>query len=204
MTTPNGSTIVELQTFDQHVDALMRQTHWPAERRPDAEAIIRRNFPNLSPETKAAARVVPKSTPVDGARPDPLGGFVRDPNIDEDEEQVEVEKIFRAYGAVVYRTSQKRPSKVSRGIADLIVMFPARGFSLWWETKRQVGGHQRPDQAQFEKDCRAGGWTYRMGDRYDVARYLLNLGLAEEGAGPLGIVPARVTSISVVMADRPE
>jgi hypothetical protein len=167
-----------------------------------AEEVARLNFPNLAPGTPTP-RVEPKMLDVDG-RPAPIGGFIRDPNIDEDEEQVEVETMFRAYGAVVYRTSQKRPSKVSRGIADLIVMFPTRGFSLWWETKRQVGGKQRPDQVQFERDCRAGGWTYRLGDRYDVARYLLNLGLAEEGDGPLGIVPARVTGISLVLADRPE
>lgn len=155
-----------------------------------AEEVARLNFPNLAPGVDLP-RVVPILTDVDD-RPAPLGGFARDPNIDEDEEQAKVMEIFRAYGAVVRSTSQKRRSKVALGIADLIVMFPARGFSLWWETKRQVGGKQRPDQVEFEKDCRASGWTYRLGDRYDVARYLLNLGLAEEGDGPLGILPVRM------------
>lgn len=133
-------------------------------------------------------RVTPNAINVDG-RPDPLGGFVRNPNIDEDDEQLEVIDLFRAYGAVVRSTSQKRRSKLAIGIADLIVMFPTHGFALWWETKRQVGGEQRPDQAVFEADCRASGWTYRLGDRYDAARYLVNLGLAEGGDGPCGITP---------------
>ncbi len=152
-----------------------------------AEEVARRNFPTLAP---SSPRVVPKTIAVDG-RPEPIGGFVRDPNIDEDEEQAEIADLFRAYGATVRSTSQKRRSRIALGIADLIVMFPARGFSLWWETKRQVGGVQLPDQVEFENDCRSSGWTYRLGDRYDVARYLVNLGLAEEGDGPLGITPTR-------------
>lgn len=176
-----------LEEFTGLVDQLVRQTKME---RPRAEKVIRGNFPDLAAKLDAP-RVTPKTSAVDEGRAEPLLGLVRDPNIDEDEEQIEVAKMFRAYGAVVRSTSQKRRSKIALGIADLIVMFPARGFALWWETKRQVGGEQRPDQRQFEDDCRASGWTYRLGDRYDVARYLLNLGLAEEGDGPLGIVPAR-------------
>lgn len=168
--------------FEQTVLSIMRTTNVSRER---AEAVARTN--GYSPDAPA---VTPKSVRVDD-REAPIGGFVRDLKIDEDEEQAEVSKLFRAYGAIVRNTSQKRPSKVAPGIADLIVMFPnyyRGGFALWWEVKRQVGGEQRPDQIQFEKDCRASGWTYRLGDRYDAARYLLNLGLAEPGDGPLGIV----------------
>lgn len=179
--------VTALEEFTGLVDQLVRQTSMERTR---AEGIIRRNFPALAARLNAP-RVVPKTTPADEGRAEPLNGFARDPNIDEDEEQEKVVELFRAYGAVVRSTSQKRPSKIALGLADLIVMFPTRGFALWWETKRQVGGEQRPDQRQFEDDCRASGWTYRLGDRYDVARYLLNLGLAEEGDGPLGIVPAR-------------
>lgn len=184
-----SSTIVG--EFETLVLELMRKTGVGREK---AESVIRANNPRAWAATPAP-RVVPKSADADAARAEPLGGLARDPNVDEDAEQIEVERLFRAYGAVIYRTSQKRPSKVSRGIADLIVMFPARGFALWWETKRQVGGEQRPDQIQFEKDCRAAGWTYRLGDRFDAARYLLNLGLAEEGGGPLGILPARAQAL---------
>lgn len=191
---------MDMSPFESKVQAVMTAASVEREK---AIAVVRANFPGLEGEP-SAPRVEPKSIGFVHMEPIPIGGYVRNPDIDEDEEQVKIEEMFRAYGAVVYRTSQKRPSKVSRGIADLIVMFPTRGFSLWWETKRQIGGKQRPDQAQFERDCRDGGWTYRLGDRYDVARYLLNLGLAEEGDGPLGIVPARMTRISLVLADRPE
>lgn len=180
-----SSTIVG--EFEQLVLELMRKT---GVGRTKAEAVIRANNPRAW-AAAPAPRVVPKSINADTDRADPLGGFLRDPNIDEDEEQLKVTELFRAYGAVVLNTSQKRPSKVAPGIADLIVMFTARGFALWWEVKRQVGGEQRPDQAKFEEHCRASGWTYRLGDRFDVARYLVNLGLAEEGGGPLGIIPAR-------------
>jgi hypothetical protein len=180
-----SSTIVG--EFERLVLELMEKTGIARAR---AEAVIRMNLPELW-AAAPAARVVPKSTPADEGRAEALGGYVRSDAIDEDEEQVEVTKLFRAYGAKVRNTSQKRPSKVAPGIADLIVMFPARGFALWWEVKRQVGGEQRPDQREFEEDCRAAGWTYRLGDRFDAARYLLNLGLAEEGDGPLGILPVR-------------
>lgn len=179
--------------FEELVAALMRQTKIE---RPRAEGIIRANRPELAAAVDAAAkapaevRVLPNSSSADEGRADPPPGFRRDPNIDEDEEQAEVSTLFRAYGAVVLNTSQKRPSKVAPGMADLIVFFPARGFALWWEVKRQVGGEQRPDQAKFEEHCRACGWTYRLGDRFDAARYLLNLGIAEPGDGPCGILPA--------------
>lgn len=184
-----SSTIVG--EFETLVLELMRKTGAGRER---AESIIRANNPGAW-AAAPAARVVPKSTPVDESRAEPLAGLVRDPNVDEDVEQAKVSELFRAYGAVVLNTSQKRPSKVAPGIADLIVFFPTRGFALWWEVKRQVGGEQRPDQVQFEGWCRASGWTYRLGDRFDAARYLLNLGLAEEGAGPLGILPARAPGL---------
>lgn len=180
-----------MSAFEEKVAAVMRAASCPRE---SAIAAVRLNFPGL--ETQGdVPRVTPNSVSVDD-RPDPIGGFTRDPNVDEDVEQLEVIDLLRAYGAVVRSTSQKRRSKLAVGIADLIVMFPTRGFALWWETKRQVGGEQRPDQVQFEADCRASGWTYRLGDRYDVARYLVNLGLAEGGDGPCGIVPTRVITPS--------
>jgi hypothetical protein len=123
-----------------------------------------------------------------------MGGvvFALDPDVIEKEEQAKIAELAKAYGFVVRSTSQARPSKITVGLADLILMRPGEGhngFALWWETKRQVGGVQSPDQAAFERDCRACGWTYRLGHRYDFARYLLQIGLAAEGDGPCGIIP---------------
>lgn len=113
----------------------------------------------------------------------------KDASILEKAEQKAIADLFRAYGFTVRSLSQSRASKQAPGLADLIVMHPGRGVALWWETKRQVGGVQSPDQVEFEADCRACGWAYRLGDRFDAARYLVNLGLAEGGDGPCGIVP---------------
>lgn len=153
--------------FDQLVDNLVGRTGIPRDR---AEVIIAQNRPDLAPKLSDAERE-------------------RDARIRENAEQVEVIKLFRRYGFKARSTSQSRPSKIALGIPDLILVHRARGFALFWETKRQVGGVQSEEQQEFESDCRLAGWTYRMGDRYDAARYLINVGLAREGDGALGIVP---------------
>lgn len=119
----------------------------------------------------------------------PPPDLVRDAAILEKEEQAYILKLARAYGFKARSNSQARASKVAVGIGDLILMHRRRGLALWWETKRQVGGKLSPDQLDFEDDCRVCGWTYRSGDRFDFARYLVNLALAEEGDGPCGIIP---------------
>lgn len=155
--------------FDALVMSIMRATNVD---RPRAISIAKANRPDLAEQAAAAEAKI-----------------VRDASILEKEEQAFVANMARAYGFKVRSTSQYRPSKVATGIGDLILVHRARGIGLWWETKRQVGGVQSEDQAEFESDCRLVGWTYRLGDRYDFARYLLNLGLAEPGAGTCGIVP---------------
>lgn len=163
-------TAPETNPFDELVGQIMRATNVSRER---AIEVARMNRPELAAE---AGRAMAK--------------IVLDARILERKEQAEIAKMARAYGFKVRNLSQYRPSKVSTGIADLILIHEARGIGLWWETKRQVGGEQSEDQREFESDCRLVGWTYRIGHRYDFARYLLNLGLAEPGAGTCGIVPA--------------
>lgn len=172
--------------FDVLVSAIMARTNVDRQR---AIEVAKANRPDLASQAAAAEAKI-----------------VRDASILEKAEQNEVAKMARAYGFEVRNMSQARPSKVSTGIGDLILVHRRRGIGLWWETKRQVGGVQSPEQQEFEADCRLVGWTYRLGDRFDFARYLLNLGLAEPGAGTCGIVPAstRPTSIELVLADRPE
>lgn len=165
MTTP------QLSEFDVMVSAIMARTSCD---RAKAIQVAKMNRPDLAEQAAAAEAKI-----------------VRDARILEREEQEEIAKMARAYGFKVRSTSQYRPSKVATGIGDLILVHRARGIGLWWETKRQVGGEQSPDQQEFESDCRLVGWTYRLGDRFDFARYLLNLGLAEPGAGTCGIVPTK-------------
>lgn len=172
--------------FERLVLSIMAATSCSREKAMD---VARMNRPELAAEAGAA-----------------MAKIARDARVLERDEQAYIADLARAFGFKVRNLSQYRPSKVATGIGDLILVHRTRKFGLWWETKRQVGGEQSEDQQEFESDCRLVGWTYRMGDRYDFARYLLNVGLAEEGAGPCGIVPAsdRITSIEIVMADRPE
>lgn len=168
MTTP------ALSEFDELVASIMRTTGCD---RAKAMTVAKLNRPHLAQQAAAAEAKIE-----------------RDARILEREEQAFVAKMARAYGFEVRNLSQYRPSKVSTGIADLILIHRERGIGLFWETKRQVGGVQSDDQKEFESDCRLVGWTYRLGDRFDFARYLLNLGLAEPGAGTCGIVPAMTRS----------
>ncbi len=155
-----------MSAFDEMVSQLEHRG-FP---RATAEAEVRTQYPELAP---------------------PPADAEKDESIREAEEQRAIAKQFRAYGFKVRNLSQPRATKQAPGIGDLIVMHTARGVALWWESKRQVGGKLSPDQVEFEADCRACSWTYRSGDRYDAARYLVNLGMAEGGEGPNGIVPVR-------------
>lgn len=166
-----GVTSPAVSEFDSLVASIMSTTGCD---RAKAIQVAKLNRPHLAAEAAATEAKIE-----------------RDARILEREEQAFIAKMARAYGFEVRSTSQYRPSKVATGIADMILVHRARGIGLWWETKRQVGGVQSEDQAEFESDCRLVGWTYRLGDRFDFARYLLNLGLAEEGAGTCGVVPVK-------------
>lgn len=105
----------------------------------------------------------------------------------EKDEQAFCYRLLRAYGFTVRNLSQARASKQAPGLGDAWLVHRGLGIALWWETKRQVGGVLSPAQVEFEADCRLCGITYRYGSRFDLARYLVQLGLAEEGEGPCGI-----------------
>lgn len=154
--------------FDELVAAIMSSTGCD---RAKAVTVAKMNRPHLAAQAEASQAKIE-----------------RDARILERDEQAYIANFARGFGFTVRNMSQYRPSKVATGIGDMILVHRAKGIGLWWETKRQVGGEQSDDQREFEADCRLVGWTYRMGDRYDFARYLLNLGLAEPGAGPCGVV----------------
>lgn len=163
-------TAPELSEFESLVRSIMSATDVD---RAKAIQVAKMNRPELAAQAQAMESKIE-----------------RDARILERAEQEAIAEMARGYGFKVRSLSQYRPSKVAVGIGDLILVHRARGIGLWWETKRQVGGVQSDDQKEFEADCRLVGWTYRLGDRFDFARYLLNLGLAEPGPGTCGIVPA--------------
>lgn len=115
----------------------------------------------------------------------------RDASINEKREQVEIRKLFIAYGFKVYNLSQARASKQTPGLPDLWVVHTREDIAFWWESKRQVGGELSPAQRDFHAECLRANVGCYHGDRYGAAQHLVMLGLAVEGDGPCGIEPAR-------------
>lgn len=141
-------------TFDETVNALVRSTNCS---RDQAIALVRSQMPQLTP---------------------PPAETTKDERILEKEEQWECMKIYRAFGCIVYSTSQSRAAKVSPGIPDLLVFLP-RAHQFWYhEVKRQVGGEQSPAQREFQEYCADCGIAYILGDRSVAQQQLVDLEVA--------------------------
>ena len=143
-------------TFEAAVASLMAQTGLP---RVAAELQVRRELPHLAPP----------SHPIAGEKDD---------RALEKAEQVEIRKLFIAYGFTVRNLSQYRPSKIALGFPDLFVTHDREAIAFFWETKRQVGGERSPAQVVFAEDCARTGILCGHGDRFAAAQWLVDLGLA--------------------------
>jgi hypothetical protein len=103
-------------------------------------------------------------------------------------EQLEVTKIFRAFGGRVYSLSQARASKQTPGLGDLFVVLPEL-VSFWWETKRQKGGRVSDAQQEFHDlcNCTIDGSRHYIGGRREAEDLLIAFGLAyrDEASGVL-------------------
>lgn len=126
--------------------------------RPEAEQAVRKQHPQLAPTF-------------------PLNGE-RDERALERAEQIEVRKLFCAFGFTVRNLSQYRPSHVAPGFPDLFVTHNRERIAFFFETKRQVGGKRSPAQVEFAADCNRCGVPCYHGDRYSAAQLLVDLGLA--------------------------
>lgn len=107
----------------------------------------------------------------------------RDDRILEKAEQLEVVKNFQRAGFKVYSLSQSRASKQSPGLFDLWCVNVKRGVALWWDVKRQVGGELSAEQGIFRGECIECQIWQGVGDRYEVARWLVHHGFARRGPG---------------------
>jgi hypothetical protein len=103
-------------------------------------------------------------------------------------EQLEVQKVFRAFGARVYWLSQARAAKQTPGLGDLFVVFPEL-MSFWWETKRQKGARVSDAQQEFHELCNGTneGSPHYIGGRREAEELVIALGLAyrDEASGVL-------------------
>jgi hypothetical protein len=95
-----------------------------------------------APRRKSGRRRMPRLEPPDE----------RDSERLEKAEQLEVTKVFRAFGGRVYSLSQARASKQTPGLGDLFVVFPGIA-SFWFETKRQKGARVSEVQQEFHDLC---------------------------------------------------
>jgi hypothetical protein len=101
-------------------------------------------------------------------------------------EQLEVRKVFRAFGGIVHSLSQARASKQAAGLGDLFVVFEGLA-SFWWETKRQIGGRVSDAQQEFHERCNGvpNGSRHYIGGRKEAEDLVIALGLAYSDDGVL-------------------
>ena len=100
--------------------------------------------------------------------------------------QQKVVALFQAWGGDVWPTSQRKRVEIRPGLADLLVFFPKRRATLFWETKRPVGGRYSPAQLGFASSALAAGSLWGGGALDDAQRWLVEAGWAEWG--PTGVL----------------
>jgi hypothetical protein len=107
----------------------------------------------------------------------------RDADRLEKAEQLEVTKIFRAFGGRVYSLSQARASKQTPGLGDMFVVFP-QCVSFWFEVKRAVGGRVSQAQQEFHDLCDGipFGSAHVIGGRREAEDLVIAFGLAYRDA----------------------
>jgi hypothetical protein len=69
---------------------------------------------------------------------------------------------YRANGCVVYDTEQRRKTRGTPGVSDLIV-FHHRTMSHWYHEVKAPTGELEPSQRNFKEDCDACGIPYVVG-----------------------------------------
>jgi hypothetical protein len=91
-------------------------------------------------------------------------------------------KVFEKAGCTVYSTSQRRRSRVSAGVPDLIVFGPPGApFHLYFEVKAgrgKLSGAQR----QFALHCQRSGIEFDCGGETAARQMLKHLLLSKRGA----------------------
>ena len=69
---------------------------------------------------------------------------------------------YRANGCVVYDTEQRRKTRGTPGVSDLIV-FHHRSMSFWFHEVKTPAGELEPSQRNFKEDCDACAVPYVVG-----------------------------------------
>lgn len=83
--------------------------------------------------------------------------------------------VFEKAGCTVYSTSQRRKSKVSAGLPDLVVFGPpGRPFMTFWETKHGKG-KLSDGQRKFALHCQRTGTQFQCGGEHVARQWLKHL-----------------------------
>lgn len=124
-----------------------------------------------------AARMHLRSTRGMAMEPDDVDAVGDERRLERDE-QIEIRKLFIAYGFRIYNLSQARATKQTPGLFDLWCVHEREPIAFWFDAKRPVGWKLSPAQIEFvELNIKAGVSAY-YGDRRAAAQLLVDLGLA--------------------------
>jgi hypothetical protein len=77
--------------------------------------------------------------------------------------EADIIRALRAMGFAVTKTSQPRPSMLTRGVPDLYAAHPRWGLRAWIEVKRP-GEKPSPDQVAWHRCERLAGGTVLVAD----------------------------------------
>ncbi|HET7552179.1 MAG TPA: hypothetical protein VFK04_12885 [Gemmatimonadaceae bacterium] len=127
--------------------------------------------PKERAETEATRRYGPVRSAVE---------LERDERALEKAEQLEVQKVYRAFGCTVYWLSQARAARQTPGMPDLRIFAPRAGAHWDHETKRQGRGDKdlEPAQRDYREHAEQCGLDVVVGDRFAAGDQLVRLGLA--------------------------
>lgn len=106
----------------------------------------------------------------------------------EKEIQLDVMRLYRRFGCVIYNLSQARRTKQTPGLGDLfgftpmLYIQPSR-IPFWHETKTPTG-RLRPDQREFHDFCQetAGGVRHIVGGVGAAEEFLVHIGCCDRNS----------------------
>lgn len=107
----------------------------------------------------------------------------------EREIQVDVVKLYKAFGCQVWSHSELRRAKVTPGYPDLTVLHPRRRLTWYHETKTPSGTLE-PAQLEFGSVAAESGVTVIVGGVAAAEEFLISCSIAERApAGGLEPLP---------------
>jgi hypothetical protein len=99
----------------------------------------------------------------------------------EKEEELRIDRLYKALCLKVVRFSQPRRTMQTEGIPDRKVYVERKGLTYWHEVKRPVGGKQSEAQKKFQEMAERCGETYVLGGYNAAYDHLVAIGVIRDG-----------------------